>query len=123
MILGDKSLILEVVLSHIARKCRQRKGKKGGQKTTNVVVSEAGGSGYEHEVLLACQSTDWWLNTRANIHVCSNLNLFTYQVANGCSVLMGNGSRVVVQGVGRVDLRLTSGKTITQECAACPRNK
>jgi hypothetical protein len=82
---------------HIARKCRQRKGKKGVQRTTNVVVSEAGGSGYEPKILLACQSIDWWLDTGANIHVCSDLNLFsTYQVANGCSILMGNGSRAAI---------------------------
>jgi hypothetical protein len=100
--------------SYIARKCHQRKGKKGGQRTANVVVSENGGFGYEHEILLACQSTDWWLDTGANIHVCSDLNLFsTYQVANGCSVLMGNGSRADVQGVVRVDLKLTSRKTLS----------
>jgi hypothetical protein len=79
-----------------------------------VVISEAGGSGYEPKILLACQSTDWWLDTRANIHVCSDLNLLsTYQVANGCSVLMDNGSRAVAQGVGSVDLKLTFGKTLS----------
>jgi hypothetical protein len=79
-----------------------------------VVISVAEGFGYEPEILLACQSTDWWLDTGANIHVCSDLNLFsTYQVANGCSVLMGNGSRAVVQVVGRVDLKLTSEKTLS----------
>jgi hypothetical protein len=109
---------------HIARKCHQRKGKKGGQRTANVVVSEAGGSGYEPEILLACQSTDWQLDTGANIHVCSDLNLFsTYRVANSCSVLMGNGSRAAIQEVARIDLTLTSEKTITQECAACSWNK
>jgi hypothetical protein len=77
---------------HITRKCRQRKGKKGSQRTANMVVSEAGGSDYEPEILLAYQSTNWWLDTGANIHVCPDLNLFsTYQVANGCSVLRGNG--------------------------------
>jgi hypothetical protein len=101
-------------LGHIAKKCRQRKGKKSGQRTANVVISEAGGSGYEPEILLACQSTDWWLDTGANIHMYFDLNLFSiYQVANGCSVLMGNGSRAAVQGVGRVDLKLTSGKTLS----------
>jgi hypothetical protein len=111
--------------SHIAKKCRSRNCKKGGgQKFVNVTVSEARGFRYEPEILLACQSTDWWLDTRANIHICSDLNLFsTYQVANGCSVLMGNGSKAAIQGVGRVDLKLTSGKTITQECAACSHNK
>jgi hypothetical protein len=42
-----------------------------------VVVSEAGGSGYEPKILLACQSINWWLDTGANIHVCSDLNLFS----------------------------------------------
>jgi hypothetical protein len=101
-------------LGHIARKCHQRKGKKGDQRTANVVVSEAEGSGYEPKILLQCQSIDWWLDTRANIHFCSDLNLFsTYQDANGCSILMSNGSRAVVQGVRRVDLKLTFGKTLS----------
>jgi hypothetical protein len=52
---------------HIAKKCSQRKGKKGGQRIANVVVSDAGGSGYEPKILLICQSTDWWLGTGANI--------------------------------------------------------
>jgi hypothetical protein len=100
---------------HIARKCRNRKGKKGGgQKTVNVTVGEAGGSGYVPEILLACQSIDWWLDTGANVHVCSDLNLFSsYQAIDSSSVLMGNGSRDAVHGVGRVDLKLTSGKTLS----------
>jgi hypothetical protein len=64
---------------HIARKCRNRKGKKGGgQKTANVTVGEAEDSGYVPEILLACQSTDWWLDTGVNVHVCSDLNLFFF---------------------------------------------
>ncbi|KAK1630093.1 hypothetical protein QYE76_004408 [Lolium multiflorum] len=39
-------------------------------------------------------------------------------VARTSSVLMGNGSRASVRGVGTVDLKFTSGKTIQQECAA-----
>jgi hypothetical protein len=79
-----------------------------------MVVSEAEGSRYEPKILLACQSIDWWLDTGANIHVCSDLNLFsTYHAANDCSVLMGNGSRAAVQGVGRVDIKLTSEKTLS----------
>jgi hypothetical protein len=54
------------------------KGQEGWSEASKcVVVSEAGGSGYEPKILLACQSTDWWLNTGANIHVCSTLNLFS----------------------------------------------
>jgi hypothetical protein len=46
-----------------------------------MTVSEAGGSGYEPEILLACQSTDWWIDTRANVQVCSDLNLFSFYQA------------------------------------------
>jgi hypothetical protein len=43
---------------YIAKKCCLRKGKKGYQKATNVIVSEVGESGYEPKILLACQSID-----------------------------------------------------------------
>jgi hypothetical protein len=104
--------------SHITRKCRNRKGKKGGgQKSVNVTVSEARGSGYEPEILLACQSTNLWLDTGPIVHVCSDLNLFSsYQATDSWSVLMGNGSRAAVHGVGRVNLWKDS---LFEECASC----
>jgi hypothetical protein len=44
---------------HIARKCRNMKGKKGdGQKTANVAIADAGNSRYVTQILLACQSID-----------------------------------------------------------------
>jgi hypothetical protein len=111
--------------SHIARKCRNRKGKKGdGQKTANVAIADAGNSGYVPQIVLACQYTDWWLDTGANVHVCSDLNLFSsYQATDSSTILMGNGSRAVVHGIGRVDLKLTSRKTLFEECATCYWNK
>jgi hypothetical protein len=113
--LADLTCFMYGEPGHIARKCRNRKGKKGdGKKTANVTVGEAGGSGYVPEILLACQSTDWWLDIGANVHVCSDLNLFSsYQATDSSSVLMGNGSKPAVHGVGRVDLKLTSGKTLS----------
>ena len=49
----------------------------------------------------------------ANTHVCSDVSMFSsYQVAMTSSMLMGNGSRASVRGVGTVDLKFTSGKTI-----------
>jgi hypothetical protein len=45
--------------------------------------------------------------------VCSDALLFSsYQVARDSSVMMGNGSQVSVRGVGKVDLKLTSGKIV-----------
>jgi hypothetical protein len=80
-----------------------------------MVVSSPGGrtSGYGNlpYVLSVFQSTTWWLDSGANIHVCSDASLFSsYQVTRDSSVLMGNGSHASVHGVGSVDLKLTSGK-------------
>jgi hypothetical protein len=82
-----------------------------------MVVSSSGGgtSGYDNlsYVLSVFQSTTWWLNSGANVHVCSDASLFSsYQVTRDSSVLMGNGSHASVHGVGMVDLKLTLGKIV-----------
>jgi hypothetical protein len=57
------------------------------------------------------QSTTWWLDSSANIHMCSDASLFSsYQVAWDSSVMMGNGSHASVYGVDMVNLKLTLGK-------------
>ena len=76
-------------------------------------------------VFLVLQSTDWWVDTGVNIHVCSDISLFTsYQGVRTSSVLMGNGSTAPVFGVGTVELKLRSGKIVhLKERAACSVNK
>jgi hypothetical protein len=45
--------------------------------------------------------------------VCGDVSLLSsYQVGGTTSLLMGNGSHARVLGVGTVDLKLTSGKTV-----------
>jgi hypothetical protein len=45
--------------------------------------------------------------------VCSDALLFSsYQVVRDSSVMMGNESQASVRGVGKVDLKLTSGKIV-----------
>jgi hypothetical protein len=82
-----------------------------------MVVSSSGGgtSGYGNlsYVLSVFQSTTWWLDSGANVHVCSDASLFSsYQVTRDSSVMMENGSHAYVRGVGMVDLKLTSGKIV-----------
>jgi hypothetical protein len=49
----------------------------------------------------------------ANVHVYSYLSLFSsYQGPRSSSILMGNGSAPSDLGVGMVELKLTSGKTV-----------
>jgi len=98
---------------HFAAKCPNRKGKK----SANIVISETGRtSGYGNllpTVHLVFCSPEWWVDTRANIHVCADTSLFSsYQVGGTASLLMGNRSYVRVLGVGTVNLKFTSGKTV-----------
>ena len=77
--------------------------------------TESGTFGYGNSptVLSVCHSTDWWIDTGANIHVCVDISLFSsYQAARDSSVLMGNGLHAFVRGVGTVDLKFISGKIV-----------
>jgi hypothetical protein len=72
-----------------------------------------GTSGYGNSpsVLSVFQSTTWWLDFGANVHVCSDASLFSsYQVTHDSSVMMENGSHASIHSVGMVDLKLTLGK-------------
>ena len=98
---------------HFAAKCPNCKGKK----SANMVISKAGGtSGYSillPTVLSVFCSLEWWMDTRANIHVCADISLFSsYQAGGTSSLLMGNRSHACVLGVGTVNLKFTSGKTV-----------
>jgi hypothetical protein len=82
-----------------------------------MVVSSSGDgtSGYGNlpSVLSVFQSTTWWLDSGANIYVCSDASLFSsYQVARDSSMMMENGSHASVHGVGTIDLKLTLGKIV-----------
>jgi hypothetical protein len=64
-------------------------------------------------VLSVYHSPEWWIDTGANIHVCADISLFlAYQTGGAGSLLIGNGSHVRVLGVGTVNLKLTSRKTM-----------
>ena len=78
-----------------------------------MTTSNTDGYGNLLTVLSVFQTPCWWIDTGANVHVCSDISMFTsYQVAQDSSVLMGNGSHASVHGVGTVDLKLTSGKIV-----------
>ena len=104
---------------HWAKDCKDRKDKQQHEqkKSANVVIGDAeketSGYGNHATVLLVCRLPNWWIDTGANIHGCADISLFSsYQVTGTGSVLMGNGSSAAVCGVGTVDLKFTSGKTV-----------
>ena len=94
----------------------RRQHGKGG-KIANVVISDTemkdAGYGIFPTILSVCDSPDWWIDTGSNIHICSDISMFSsYQVAGTFSVLMGNSSHASVHGVGTVDLKFTSGRIV-----------
>jgi hypothetical protein len=85
------------------------------RKKVNLVTATNADDGYGSlpTVLSVFQLPSWWLDTGANIHVCADVSLFSsYQLLQGSSILMGNGSHASVRGVGTVDLKFTSGKIV-----------
>jgi hypothetical protein len=100
-------------LEHFAKDCPKHTDCK--EKKVNLVTATNADDGYCSipTVFLVFQSPSWWLYTGANIHVCADVSLFSfYQLLQGSSVLMGNGSHASVRGVGTVDLKFTSGKIV-----------
>jgi len=94
-----------------------RRASGSPKKYANMVEADGGTSGYGrnllHTILSVCHSPDWRVDTGANIHLCADISLFSSYHARRCSsLLMGNGARATVHGVGTVDLNLISGKTV-----------
>jgi hypothetical protein len=105
---------------HFARDCpnhadRKEKASNGsGSKTLNTVTASNTGDGYGNlpTIFSVFQSTSWWLDTGANVHVCADISMYSsYHITRDSSVLMGNGSHSV-HGVGTVDLKFTSGNIV-----------
>uniref|UniRef100_A0A2N9J2D4 Uncharacterized protein n=1 Tax=Fagus sylvatica TaxID=28930 RepID=A0A2N9J2D4_FAGSY len=67
-----------------------------------------------HMVNAAENSSEWWYDSGATIHVCNNKMLFKEYVeaGNGLEVLMGNHNTAKVLGTGTVELILSSGKKV-----------
>jgi hypothetical protein len=108
---GDGGHFARDYPNHADRKEKASNGS--GSKNVNTVTASNTGDGYGNLpiVFLVFQSTSWWLDTGANVHVCADISMYSsYQVTRRSSVLMGNGSHTSVHGVGTVDLKFTSGK-------------
>jgi hypothetical protein len=111
---------------HYIRECRflknQMKEKELNTSEANVVdeivamVSEMqiGMITEVHMASAAENSSEWWYDSGATIHVCNNKMLFKEYVeaGNGLEVLMGNHNTAKVLGTGTVELVLSSGKKL-----------
>ena len=82
-----------------------------------VAIGEAGngatGYGNLPSMFSVFQSTNWWIDTRANVHVYADISMFSsYQIVYDSSILMGNESYASIRSVGTVDLKFTLGKIV-----------
>jgi len=104
---------------HFARNCRYKKRNEKVQKDNTAAQTEAKVNMVIDEAEVArcvsniserfgeCQSTDWWVDTGATVHVCSDRSLFSsFQERRGSVKGLESKSRVL--GSGRVDLKLSS---------------
>jgi hypothetical protein len=100
------------------RECPDRKFTQD-KKSANVVTTKTGDgtSGYGNSlpfVLSVCNSPERWMDSGANILVCADASTFSsYHVGRSGALLMGNGSRAHVLGVGTVILKFTSRKMVS----------
>ena len=114
--------------NHLAKDCYYKKtepykpkpkpNQRGPRAQVNVLVdgdnSAEPSFRYNRSLVnFTYQDKDWWLDSGANIHVCFDRDLFkSYQKSSGGSVTLGNDSVAQVLGIGDIELKMTSGKTL-----------
>ncbi|KAA0050162.1 putative Polyprotein [Cucumis melo var. makuwa] len=65
------------------------------------------------EVNVIGRSEGWWLDTGASRHVCHDLSLFRkYNEVKDKKILLGDHHTTKVVGIGEVELKFTSDKTL-----------
>ncbi|KAL0365780.1 UNVERIFIED_CONTAM: Retrovirus-related Pol polyprotein from transposon TNT 1-94 [Sesamum radiatum] len=66
------------------------------------------------EANLVDNPREWWIDTGATRHICSDKEMFsTYTPINGRKLFMGNSATSNIVGLGKVVLKMTSGKELT----------
>ncbi|RVW64853.1 Retrovirus-related Pol polyprotein from transposon TNT 1-94 [Vitis vinifera] len=65
--------------------------------------------------LVGSNPKEWWIDTGATLHVCSDKKMFsTFEpIENGEKMFMGNSATSEIKGQGKVILKMTSGKELT----------
>ncbi|XP_077245915.1 uncharacterized protein LOC143885588 [Tasmannia lanceolata] len=116
---NEIQLIVSDILArgHYAKNCRKNDKKKnpqGNNAPQANVVEDQYLSVVVSEVNLVSNVKDWWVDTGATRHICSDISVFSsYElVGDGEQLFMGNSSASAVAGKGTVLLKLTSGKVL-----------
>ncbi|KAI5350435.1 hypothetical protein L3X38_003326 [Prunus dulcis] len=99
-------------------KPKWNKGQRGPKAQVNVLVDQDEPNlRYSVNPLVNIaylSNSDWWLDSGANVHVCFDKRFFkNYQNSSGGNVTLGNDTVAQVRGIGKVELKMTSGKALT----------
>ena len=113
-------------LGHHAMDCRNRKAQVNHKRKaaqTNIIEVEKLSENVSNisffvvvfEVNLVGNTKEWWVDTGATRHICSDKKMFSSYEAiyDGEKLFMGNSSTSKVQGKGKVILKMTSEKELT----------
>ena len=73
------------------------------------------------KVNLVGNTKEWWVDTGASRHICSDKKMFSlYEAINdGEQLFMGNFSTSKIEGKGKVILKMTSGKELILNDVLC----
>ena len=112
---------------HHAKDCHGRKDQGNPKKKRpQANVTEVNGllddvsnmnlsAGVSEMNFIGSNTKEWWVDTRATHHVCSDKKMFSsyHSIDNGEQLFMGNSSSSKAEGQGKVVLKMTSGKELT----------
>jgi hypothetical protein len=98
---------------HMAKKCRNKSRPKPAHLSAQVNVAEEPYAAMITEINMIGVSDGWWIDTGATRHVCYERAMFKiYTTAENKKVQMGNAHTSEVAGIGDIELKFTSEKTL-----------
>ncbi|KAL0283992.1 UNVERIFIED_CONTAM: Retrovirus-related Pol polyprotein from transposon TNT 1-94 [Sesamum angustifolium] len=101
----------------MAKDCRLPKKNQAHVSEVRSVPIDLGElnlSAVEFETNLVDNPREWWIDTGATRHICSDKEMFsTYTPINGRKLFMGNSATSNIVGIGNGVLKMTSGKEFT----------
>ncbi|KAL0293444.1 UNVERIFIED_CONTAM: hypothetical protein Sangu_2523800 [Sesamum angustifolium] len=103
--------------NHMAKDCRLPKKNQAHVSEVRCVPIDLGElnlSTVVFEASLVDNPREWWIDTDATRHICSDKEMFsTYTPINGRKLFMGNSATSNIVGLVNVVLKMTSGKELT----------
>ncbi|KAL0298615.1 UNVERIFIED_CONTAM: hypothetical protein Sradi_6521300 [Sesamum radiatum] len=103
--------------NHMAKDCRLPKKNQAyvsEVRSVPIDLGELNLSAVVFEANLVDNPREWWIDTGATHHICSDKEMFsTYTPINGRKLFMGNSATSNIVGISNVVLKMTSRKELT----------